>query len=240
MEPRFIDLEGKITETDLNQIKIYRDRIIKVCNPKLGLGEITLELDGDIKKIFGVLDGVPSFPERSRDLFQKFLISWKCPNPYWQDIKESKQEIALWQKSFHFPLIIPKDEGIMMGYREPSLIANVKNTGQAKTGMRIEFKAKGTVVNPSLFNVNTREFLKVNKTMTAGEKIIVNTNQGQKKILSISNGVTTDILNLLDLAGGGKTFLQLDLEDNLFRYDADEGLDKLEINIYYDNKYLGV
>ncbi|BDR75753.1 hypothetical protein N071400001_14770 [Clostridium tetani] len=127
-----------------------------------------------------------------------------------------------------------------MGHREPSLIVNVNNNGQVKTGMIIEFFARGTVVNPSLFNVNTREFIKINKSMVAGEKIIVNTNFGKKKILSVNNGIETDAVNYLDIEGGGDTFLQLDVGDNLFRYDAYENLNNLETTIYYNNNYLGV
>ena len=36
------------------------------------------------------------------------------------------------------------------------------------------------------------------------------------------------------------TFLQLDIGDNLFRYDADEGIDNLEVNIYHTSQHLGV
>ena len=102
--------------------------------------------------------------------------------------------------------------------------------------MKIEFIANGALKNPSLFNVNTREYIKVNKEMTAGEKIIINTNYGQKKIQSTFDGETIDILNYLDLSS---TFLQLSIGDNLFRYDADSNLNNLQVNIYYNPKYLG-
>ncbi len=169
-----------------------------------------------------------------------FTVDLICPNPYWTDVELNKKQIALWKGDFHFPLVIPKTTGIIMGHREPSLIVNVTNTGNVKSGMIIEFKAKGTLKNPSLFNVNTREFIKINKSMIAGEKIIINTNVGKKKILQELNGIETDILNYLDITGGGDTFLQLDVGDNLFRYDADSNLDNLEVSIYYNNNYLGV
>ena len=169
-----------------------------------------------------------------------FTVDLICPNPYWTDVELNKKQIALWKGDFHFPLVIPQNKGIIMGHREPSLIVNVTNTGNVKSGMIIEFKAKGTLKNPSLFNVNTREFIKINKSMVAGEKITINTNVGKKKILQELNGVTTDILNYLDIIGGGDTFLQLDVGDNLFRYDADSNLDNLEVSIYYNNNYLGV
>ena len=45
----------------------------------------------------------------------------------------------MWKGSFHFPKIIPANKGIIMGYRQPSLIVNVNNIGDVPTGMRIEF-----------------------------------------------------------------------------------------------------
>lgn len=170
----------------------------------------------------------------------KFVIDIVCPDPYWKDITKNKSEIALWKGMFHFPLIMPKQEGIIMGLKQPSLIVNIENKGDVETGMIIEFKARGTLSNPSLFNVNTRKSIKINKSMVPGEKIIINTNVGKKKILQELNGVTTDILNYLDIVGGGDTFLQLEVGDNLFRYDAESNLDNLEVAIYYNNNYLGV
>ncbi|GAA0774614.1 hypothetical protein GCM10008908_24760 [Clostridium subterminale] len=127
--------------------------------------------------------------------------------------------------------------GIIMGLREPSLIVNALNTGNVESGMIIEFKALGTLANPSILNVETQEFFKVNKSMVAGETITVNTNVGAKKVIDNLNGVETNILNLIDL---DSTFLQLNVGDNLLRYDADTNLNNLEINIYYNPFYLGV
>ena len=73
--------------------------------------------------------------------------------------------------------------------------------------------------------------------MARGEKITINTNVGKKYITSNLNGVETKILHLLDFESD---FLQLKKGDNLFRYNADEGIDFLTCNIYYSPKYLGV
>ena len=36
------------------------------------------------------------------------------------------------------------------------------------------------------------------------------------------------------------TFLLLDIGDNIFGYDADDGLSNLEVTVYFVQKYLGV
>ncbi len=195
---------------------------------------------GDVKR--SIEYEIENFKSKLTNVYDdlSFTVDLICPNPFWTNVELNKKQIALWKGDFHFPLVIPINKGITMGHREPSLIVNVLNNGQVKTGMIIEFFARGTLSNPSLFNVNTREFIKINKGMVAGEKFIINTNYSKKKILQDLNGVTTDILNYLDIVGGGDTFLQLDIGDNLFRYNADSNLDNLEVNIYFSPQYLGV
>ena len=165
-----------------------------------------------------------------------FTVDLICTNPYLNEVKESKISVAQWRPKFHFPLIIPKSKGIIMGLRKPELIVNIINTGDVETGMIIEFKALGTVTNPSLFNINTREYIKVNKTMVAGEIIKIVTITGKKKVLQNLNGIEINIMNLLDL---DSEFLQLSPGDNLFRYNPDN-INNLEISIYYNPAYLGV
>lgn len=166
----------------------------------------------------------------------KFLVDLYCPNPFFTNVEDIRSDIAIWQPAFEFLLEIV-EEGIEMGYREPSLIVNIFNKGTVKSGVKIQFKALATLTNPSLFNINTREYFKINKTMTAGEVIEVTTHFQNKRVNLINNGVTSNAFNWIDL---GNTFLQLDPGDNLFRYDADEGLDNLEVSIYHNPQYLGV
>lgn len=232
LDNRNIVIQGAILENK----ETNRNELLSIINPKLK--SKLIYTDGDIERYVECI--VETAPVITKENKSKFQISLLCNNPYWRDYIDTKINIALWKGDFHFPLIIPQRKGITMGHREPSLIVNVNNTGQVKTGMIIEFYARGTLKNPSLFNVNTREFIKINKGMVAGEKFIINTNVGKKKILQELNGISTDILNYLDIVGGGDTFLQLDVGDNLFRYNADSNLDNLEVSIYFSPQYLGV
>lgn len=231
-----ISVQVALNASNSTELDMLKDKINTIFNPKLGEGYLIYK----DKKIKCIINKLPYFNENINNIYCECLINLTAHNPYWTDITESKKQIAMWKGMFHFPLIIPIDKGITMGHREPSLIVNVLNNGQVKTGMIIEFFARGTLSNPSLFNVNTREFIKINKGMVAGEKIIINTNYSKKKILQELNGVTTDILNYLDIVGGGDAFLQLEVGDNLFRYNADSNLDNLEVNIYFSPQYLGV
>lgn len=214
----------------------YRNIINKVFNPKLGEGYLIYE--DNVKEIKSkcIIDTLPYFSPVNNQV-SKCLITLTANNPLWMDVVDSKTDIALWKGDFEFNLEISDDTGIEMGHREPSLIVNVLNDGDVECGIKVEFKALATVINPSIVNVNSQEFIKINKTMEAGETITLTTDFGNKKVESNLNGVTTNAFNYIDFQS---TFLQLDVGDNLLRYDAESGIDNLEVSIYYTPQYLGV
>lgn len=206
--------------------------LLGILNPKLKSKLIYVN-NGVEKYIDCKVEKAPTI---TKERLPKFLVSFFCANPYWQDMAEAKAEIALWVGDFSFPLEM-FETGIDVGHRESSLIVNTFNSGEVTCGMRVEFKALATLTNPSILNVNTQEFIKINKTMVAGETLTVTTYFGNKKVESALNGVTTNAFNYIDL---GSTFLQLDIGDNLFRYNSDTGIDNLTVSIYYTPQYLGV
>lgn len=171
----------------------------------------------------------------------KFKVKGYCPDPLFSEQMESKVAAASTIAMFHFPLIISQTPnppgGIVFGLRQPSLIVAINNSGAVDVGMKIVFKAIGTLHGPSLINVNTQKYFKVNKTMQAGEEIVINTTIGEKKIQGTLNGITTNYFKYRDL---DSEWLQLSVGDNLFRYDAEENVENLEVYIYFNNKYLEV
>ncbi len=233
---RDLRLLGSIKGNSKDEIAKYREKLLGVFNPK-SMGWLQYEYGSIKRRIRCQVESAPKFSKKTNSYrFQDFLIDLLCPNPYWQDINSVKSEIAIWRGTFEFPLELV-EEGIEIGFREPSLIVNVFNSGDVACGMKIQFKALATVENPSLFNVNTREYFRVNKVMSAGEIITVTTHFQNKRVELNQNGVMSNAFNWIDL---GSTFMQLDPGDNLFRYDADDGIDNLEVSIWHTPQYLGV
>lgn len=177
----------------------------------------------------------------NNDTIVQFQIKGTCADPLFSEINGSKETIAATIATFHFPLIISTnlyERGLVFGYRQPSLTAKVTNKGAVEVGMKIVFKAIGELTNPRLIDVDTREFVAIEKSMVAGEEIVINTNVGEKSIKGkIGNEDYSNYFMYKDL---DSTWLQLRLGDNLFRYDADSGLDNLEVYLYFYNKYLEV
>lgn len=231
-----ITLEFVVRAETQEELLNYQRIINKTFNPTLGEGTLCYK---DISKewiINCVVNKLPVY-QRLNDVNYKCLISLTASIPFWREIVEHKANIAMWQGAFHFPLIIPEGQGIHMGVRQPSLIVNIENIGDVESGMIIEFKALGTLKKPSLFNVNTREMIKINTDMVAGEIIRINTNIGNKKVTRILDNAEIDFVHKIDL---DSTFLKLEVGDNLFRYDAEENINNLEVNIYYNPNYLEV
>lgn len=234
LEERILPIEGAIEGDSIEDVYRKRKELCSMFNPKVP-GTLTYINDFGEYKIDCVIEDSPVFKERTANI-QDFLIQVYCPKPYWLNIEEYKEEIAAWIGDLEFDLEI-SEEGMQFGHRENSVIVNVNNIGDVKCGMRIELTALATVVNPSLLNVNTQEFIKVKRTLTAGDKLVISTYFANKRVELIKNGITTNVFNYIDL---NSTFLQLEVGDNLLRYDADSGAYNLDVAIYYKPHYIGV
>ncbi len=236
IEPREIAIDGKIADSDKDtQLRLRRDAL-KILNPELD-GTLYYSYGTYVKKITAKVDGSPTFTHP--DLSQEFTVNFKCLSPFWEDENETREAIASWIGDWEFPCEIDlnDEQSMVFGHRDENVIVDVYNNGHVATGMRVEFKALGELSKPLLFNVNTREFIQVNRTLNAGESVFVDTTYGKKSVILKSQGVETNIYRYIDV---DSTFMQLDIGDNIFRYDAAEGADNLEVTIYFSPKYLGV
>lgn len=235
--PFFIDRKGNSDQW----IEDKRNESYKVFNPSANPMRIDLVTIARSEYFLNAnLEGAPTFLrgfENDNKSWLKGLLQFSCGDPYIYESETKKADIALWIPSFDFPLEITSDEGIEMGYRSQSLIVNVLNNGQSPTGMIIRFRALGTLLNPMLLNVNTYEQLKLNTKMIAGDVIEVSTYRGIRSVMLTRNNSKTNVFNTLDLQS---VFLQLEIGDNLFRYDADEGLDNLEVSMIFNPRRIGV
>lgn len=168
-----------------------------------------------------------------------FQISLICPMPYFTDIEKTTLQMATWSPAFKFALKIPKSTGIKFGTKNTTSMVTITNSTNIEFGMTITFTAKDTVVNPSLFNVDSREEMKIEKTMSAGDKIIVHTYRQNKNILFIPSN-TKEEENINNLMVYGSKFLQIHHGENTYRYNADENVSNLEAVIDYLTEYEAV
>jgi hypothetical protein len=228
VKERNIVLKGRIREDK----EINRPKLISFFNPK---HTFTLQYtNGQIERF--IKCKVEKTPVITRKKYPEYMISLLCPKPWWYD-KEIKIDIASWIGSFEFPLEIVFP-GIEIGYREPSLIVNVNNDSDNPAPMRIEFRALGTLTNPSIVNVETQDLIKIEREMEAGDVITINTERGNEYVQLTRNGIITNVFN--DLSIDSNPHFMADVGDNLIRYDAESNVENLECSIYFTPQYVGV
>lgn len=236
IEAREITVKGAINIKDKAQAIAMRRKALRILNPELD-GTLRYEY-GDFTKVIDVrIDDKPDIYRKT--VLLNYEIGFRALNPFWRNETETKEEIASWVGAWEFPTDIDEDdsESMIFGYREESVIVDCYNEGDVSTGMRIKFTALGVLETPILLNVNTGEYIQLNLTMQAGDVVTVNTEYGNKGAILERNGETIDCFKDIDV---DSTFMTLEIGDNIYRYDAESGVDNLEVSIYYNPQYLGV
>lgn len=239
LETRPISIEGWVVASNPIRMDILKKKLNNFVNPQDAID--LYYSDYMIRFIPDETIKYATENDENNDAFCKFIITGTCPNPLFTNANENVSIFATTTPKFHFPLIMSVssvEKGVIFGSRTDSLIANIFNKGSVVSGMRIMFKANGTVVNPKLINVNTQEQFILNKTLIAEEEVQINTNIGEKSVKGkIGSSSYSNYYMYKDI---DSSWLQLEVGDNLFRYDADDGLENLEIFVYYYDRFLEV
>lgn len=160
----------------------------------------------------------------------------KCPKPYLEINGANVQSFDSITAEFEFPFSI-QEEGQVFSSIELVEEAVVTNAGDVETGMIITIKALGELVNPKIFNSETREYIAIEYTFAEGDVITINTIKGQKSASVLSGGETISLIgHLLH----GFTWLQLQPKDNLFTLAADSGQEYMSVTFDVTDLFEGV
>lgn len=194
--------------------------------------------EGDIERKITCLVEKVSIPEK-KGFTRDFSISLVCPNPRFSALAATILSMATWTPAFKFKLVILKNKGIKFGTKNTTSMGTTENTTEIDYGMTIKFKANDTVKNPYLFNVTTRDIIQIEKTMSAGDQIIITTHIDNKNVI-YKNAVTGEEENINYLIMYGSKYLQVSSGTNTFRSGADSGEDNLETTIEFLPEYEAV
>lgn len=194
--------------------------------------------EGDIERKITCLVEKVSIPEK-KGFTRDFSISLVCPNPRFSALAATILSMATWTPAFKFKLVIPKNKGIKFGTKNTTSMGTTENTTEIDYGMTIKFKANDTVKNPYLFNVTTRDIIQIEKTMSAGDQIIITTHIDNKNVI-YKNAVTGEEENINYLIMYGSKYLQVPSGTNTFRSGTDSGEDNLETTIEFLPEYEAV
>jgi Phage tail protein len=227
LEERPIEIAFIIKESTYENVSKKRSEIARVTNPKLGIGTLLYETDFIKREIEAVADSVPFYPageDRSRR-YQKGLINFTCPNPYWKSLDITEE--PAFEPLFSFPF-----EGeFQMGIQRDQRI--IVNDGDSPAPVYIEFY--GPATNPIITNNTTGEYIKVNQTLGENEYLRIDTTRGKKSVEFVAeDGTVTNVFNWINL---GSTFFQLVIGENDIQYSADSDIQGAIVNIRYNKLY---
>ena len=189
-----LNITGSIVSNTKREMQQERAKFVSFLNPNKGSFDFIYQNDAHKKKLVGNIQAI-DFKEAVGRL-QKFQIQILAPFPFWQEVSERKKEIALWTKDAYFPLVATKEKKIVFGHRVSNLICNIYNAGDVETGMRIQLKALATVVNPSVLNIYTHEFIKIMQTLQKGDVLEITTYANNKRVvINKADGTTKNVFN---------------------------------------------
>lgn len=165
-------------------------------------------------------------------------ITIVCPEPFFNGSSNTVIDFSSVTSGFEFPFSIEDPPGeIAFSTINLEEEKDLVNTGDVETGFSIYLKARGPVTNPTIYNSETNEYIKLNITMAEGDVIFINTRTKQKTIQLTSNGVTTNIIgNLVN----GSTWFTLTPGDNLFIITAEGTPENLDSYAVITEQFEGV
>ncbi len=230
LSTRPLTLQVSLIAESRDELNNLRHRISNIFNPKLGVGQLIYKNGDTERTIEVVVDGSPAFPvgDAKGKWFQKTAINLIAPNPYWEDTIEENYKLEDFVGSFRFPFTLPT----RFSTRGDSKV--LANYGDVLTPIEVEFR--GPVTNPVITNESTGEFIRINRAIPVGYKLILDTSFGNKRVEIIApDGTTMNGFHFIDLQS---TFFGLDIGDNRIGFVAEGG--SPEVYIRYKHRYLSV
>lgn len=158
------------------------------------------------------------------------------PDPFFKSVNNDMIDFSNVVKDFEFPfeIVTPIPFSEIHAGEEK----DIYNMGDVETGMEFYLTAIGSISNPTIWNIQTNEYYKLNISLSKGDEIYINTNSKYKKVSKITSaGVVSNIIgNLVN----GSTWLQVEPGSNIFTLTADSNPQNLEAYCAISNRYEGV
>lgn len=167
-----------------------------------------------------------------REKFAAFQFSLLAAYPYWQKDDSASATLSGVAKRFRFPWNISRT--YRYGEVMSALFINVHNDGQVPIPYTVTFKALAEVTNPKLIDAATNKFLLLNKTLVAGESVVVKITHERTYVNSSVDG---ECRGALDLAS---SFYRLAVGDNVIKPEAESGKANLQVKLDFATEVVGI
>lgn len=192
--------------------------------------------------IEGVVQNSPAFSKKvkeNNEYMCKFIINIYCGNP--EFIKEIPTVVDYGSTSpaLHFPFHFTSSSGVIFGIKEIQTLKKIENKGVHQVGSVIHFRCVGdSIKSPKIFNVyNQEEFILIDKTLTYGEEVIINTNMNKQSVTGIVNGVKSDYFKYWNFGG---TWIQIPVGDTYLAVEYEGSAGALEVSVETVDTYYSI
>lgn len=230
LSTRSLSLIVNMKADSRDELNALRQQISSIFNPKLGKGVLVYSNGLTEREIEVTVDGSPVFPvgDAKGKWFQRTVINLIAPDPYWRDIFAENYKLEDFVGNFRFKFHFP----VRFATRGDSRL--LMNKGDVPTPIVVEFR--GAAVNPKITNVSTGEFIRVNRTIPPGYKLVLDTSFGNKRVEIVApDGVVENAFHYIDL---DSTFFSLDVGETKFGFITEGG--NPEVYVEYKHRYLSV
>lgn len=167
-----------------------------------------------------------------REKFAAFQFSLLAAYPFWQKDDSASATLSGVAKRFRFPWNISRT--YQYGEVMSALFINIYNDGQVPIPYTVTFKALAQVTNPKLIDAATNKFLLLNKTLVAGESVVVEITHERTYVNSSVDG---ECRGALDLAS---SFYRLAVGDNVIKPEAASGKENLQVKLDFATEVVGI
>ena len=178
-------------------------------------GKLIFE-DGHYTRVY--IQDPPSFSSVKKD--GRFTMQLFAPFPYFYGQNEESVQIGGIVPMFRFP--VNYAEPHIFGELSEGRFSTIYNDSDVKVPYGFQITVNGTSTNPTVTNLLTFEFLKINGTFNAGDVINVYRDDNNVLVANVTdnNGNVADIISMID---DDSTLYELSVGDNLISINDDEG-----------------
>lgn len=168
----------------------------------------------------------------ARPTFAAFQFSATAPYPYWQKDETVRAALSGVMYGFKFPW--NQSRAYRFGTVVTTQFINIYNAGQVPVPYTLTLTALAEVKNPQIADAKTGKFLRINKTLSAGEIVVVEITHDRTYVTSSVDGECRGALELTS------DLYRLAVGDNVLKPTADSGLDNLQVSIDFAQEIVGI
>ena len=178
-------------------------------------GKLIFE-DGHYTRVY--VQDPPSFSSVKKD--GRFTMQLLAPFPYFYGQNEESVQIGGIVPMFRFPVNYAEPHSF--GELSEGRFSTIYNDSDVKVPYGFQITVNGTSTNPTVTNLLTFEFLKINGTFNAGDVINVYRDENNVLVANVTHG-NANVEDILSMIDDDSTLYELAVGDNLISINDDEG-----------------